>query len=132
MLTLATNANSWDGPGWVIGLVVISSLLSFCASLGVGLILYRSRSVDERLARGDAKFDEIIRDQANIAVKAAIAGGEIQKSMWRDFVSHGVFESHRQDTIKCQRETTGALNRLIEKVDNLDKKLDVMEQKNAA
>lgn len=124
MLTLATNANSWNGPGWIIALVVLSSVLSFCASLAVGLILYRSRAVDDRLARGDAKFDAIIRDQANIAVKAAISGGEIQKSMWRDFVSHGTFESFRRDMIKAQGETTRVIAGIDAKMDTVCRKIE--------
>lgn len=118
-MILAEGATEWNGPAWIIILVVLSSILSFCASLGVGLILYRSRSVDERLARGDAKFDEIIRDQANIAVKAAIDGGEIQKSMWRDFVSYGAFESFRRDMIKAQGETTRVIAGLDAKMDTV-------------
>lgn len=128
-LILANTANSWDGPAWVILLVCLSSVLSFLASLGVALILYRNRQVDDRLARGDGKFDELMREQANLAVRQAVAGGQIEKSMWQNFVSNGMFESHRRDMMKAQQDTSRVFARIEEKVDGVIRRL---EEKSAA
>jgi len=121
-LTLADDASAWNGPAWVLVIIVLSFLLSGVSSLGVGLILYRNKQVDDRLHRGDEKFEALTAEQATIAVDAAMKNGEVQKVMYRDFVTRAEFEKHTTRMAAFETETLKGMSRVETKLDLLLKR----------
>jgi len=118
-LTLGNATTDWNGPAWVLVVIVLSFLLSGASSLGVGLILYRNKQVDDRLERGDAKFDALNAEQATIAVSAAIQNGEVRQAMYRDFVTRDEFSKHTTRMASFETETLKGMSRVETKLDLL-------------
>ncbi len=121
-LTLGRDATTWNGPAWVLVILVLSFLLSGASSLGVGLILYRNKQVDDRLHRGDEKFDALTRDQATIAVAAAMKNGEVHTLMYREFVTRKEFEKHTSRMAAFEAQTLQGVSRVETKLDLLIKR----------
>ncbi|GEM_PF-4176355 len=126
-LTLADEASAWNGPAWVLIVIVLSFLLSGASSLGVALILYRNKQVDDRLHRGDEKFDNLTAEQATIAVAAAIQNGEVRQAMYRDFVTRSEFEKHTTRMAAFETETLKSMSRVETKLDLLLKQREVVK-----
>lgn len=118
-LTLATTANAWNGPAWILIVIVLSFILSSLSTLGVGMILHRNRQIDARLERGDGKFDDLAHEDAVLKVQQAIAKGDINKALYRDFVTRSDFVSHLDRVARLETTTIRTLASLETKVDSL-------------
>lgn len=125
MLTLATNANSWDGPGWVLLLIWITAFLSFISALGVAATGWFVHGIRERLQRGDDQFKELNQEQATLAVDAAMRNGEVQKLMYKDFVTRQEFDKHTTRMAAFETETLKGITSVGVKLDLLLKREEV-------
>lgn len=121
-LTLADDAAAWNGPSWVLVLVVLSALLSLAASIISSFVANRSRAIDHRLEQGDAKFDQIARDHATLAVDAAMKNGEVRQAMYRDFVTREEFEKHATRMAAFEAEMIKSSAAIATKLDLLIKR----------
>lgn len=118
-LNLATTANSWDGPAWVLIILVLSFLLGIFSSACSAMIVYRNRQIDERLARGDGKFEDLAHEDAVLKVQQAIARGDMNKALYRDFVTRADFVSHLDRMTRFETTTIRTLASLETKIDSL-------------
>jgi len=118
-MMLAEITTALSAPSWVLIILVLSFLLSAASSLGVGLILYRNKQVDDRLHRGDEKFDNLVAEQATLAVDAAMKNGDIRQAMYRDFVTRAEFDKHSTWMAKFEAETLRGMSRMETKLDLL-------------
>lgn len=121
-LTLAEDASAWNGPAWVLSMVILSAVLSTVASVVSGFIAYRDRAIDSRLKQGDAKFDQIARDHATLAVDAAMKNGEVRQAMYRDFVTREEFDKHATRMATFEAEMIKATASIATKLDMLLKR----------
>ncbi len=128
MLTLATNANSWNGPGWVLGLIWLTTFLSFISALGVGVIGWFVHAIRDRLQRGDDQFKELGQEQATLAVDAAMRNGEVQKLMYKDFVTRQEFDKHTTRMAAFETETLKGITSVGVKLDLLLKREEVRHE----
>ena len=121
-INLASGAAAWNGPAWVLILVVVSSLFSLASSIISGFIVHRNRAIDDRLRQGDQKFDKIMADQATLAVDAALKNGEVRQAMYRDFVTRDEFQKHSTRMAAFEAETLKGMSRVETKLDVLIKR----------
>lgn len=132
MLTLATNANSWNSPAWLIVLMCLGAFLSFVSAVGVAIIgwyIYGVRDrmgrIEDRLERGDVKFEDIARDQATAAVDVALKNGDLREQMYRNFVTREEFEKHSDRMTAFETETLKSLASAGTKLDLLLRREEV-------
>jgi len=121
-LTLADDASAWNGPAWILIIVVLSAIFSAVSSIVSGFIAYRNRAIDHRLEQGDAKFDQIARDHATLAVDAAMKNGEVRQAMYRDFVTREEFDKHATRMAAFEAEMIKLTAAIATKLDLLIKR----------
>ncbi|MCC6908219.1 MAG: hypothetical protein IT430_09795 [Phycisphaerales bacterium] len=126
MFTLATNSMGWNSPAWLIVLMCLGSFLSFVSAAGVTVIgwyIYGVRDrmgrIEDRLERGDEKFEEIVRDQATAAVDVAMKNGDVREQMYRNFVTREEFEKHADRMTGFETETLKGMASVGTKLDLL-------------
>ncbi len=118
LATIQTNATSSD-PNWILWVI---GVMQFLCALGVSVTGWYVHAIRDRLQRGDMQFDRLNAEHATLAVEAAMKNGEMQKTMYKDFVTRQEFERHTTRMAQFETETLRTMSRVETKLDLLLKR----------
>lgn len=113
MLMLADVASAAESQiTWPMVVAVAGALLSLISNGLIACVLYWARNVDDRLRRGEERFDALIASDSDIRVKHAMDRGEVAKVMEREFVRRDHFDVQMSNLSRSNEKMAKELVRL--------------------